>query len=605
MPEESEIASAWSRQYGSYRVYPITYAAMLAARKIFDGDVLVDPSMLVDCGKRRELYEKSLRDTDTFLDTLEGDFLLCGMDPGFVYYALFHTYLFSRMIREARRRHGEGPVVVMPFFSRSTAPVLLIKVAQALDLAASEANWFHKPGRRDIIKQVVYHRFSRLYYAMRRIRAVRTAAAAACRAERVDVLIVGFEGADRRNQYDLYQRLSREEHVRTRWIRPAGERFRLTADEQARDRSVEESPEAGHVQDVDWDSRIARSGVCRTGIILRELLRARISAAARSAAALALSPHGASIFADLMTDTSSAARREAVYAVLDRYRPAVTVLSASHQLNRYARAWARDRRSDSLRLPHGVEYFKYMRCWWSFDAVGLPGRRAGKDFDLHHGAEGAMTGLVGGMGHARQYSLASERGTAASSAKTVLYPLSFISYVFPDMPAEIEQDLRALLDVISRHGCRFRLRNHPRAGMWMPDDYTRMKQELAHDAFDIGDSGCSLSEDLKNCCLVLARHWGGAIVQALYSRVPVIAWMPRPATTYSDEILESFPMMARTPSELAAALVRLEDPAAVEDVIRQQDVLLAELFEDPYDDSPDRAAAFILNALKRRKDGGL
>lgn len=595
LPDEPEIPDAWTRQYGRFMVYPITYAAMLAARRIFAPGFIEDPANLVDATNRHDLYEKSLRDTDALMDVLSGDPVLAGIDPGFVYFALFHRYLFTEMMSEARRRHGQGPVVVLPLFSKSAAPALLVKVAQSLDLAASEANWFHRVGRGVRIRHAVLRPVGRAWCAVSRLRRQWTVRRPA---RMVDILLVGFEGADRRNQNALFDRLRNEPGVIVHWIRPVGERFQLTADEKARESGVSGSD---GIEDVEWDGLVNKQQVRRSRWF-RDVLRIRMSDALRSLPQLDLSPQGAYTLTEQFSDPGLSAKQRVVQSVLDRYQSRVTVLSASHQLNRLARIWTRERNSLSVRLPHGVEYFRYMRCWWDFDAVGMPGRRSMRDFSTSRHGEGTITGLVGGMGHASQFRIASSSSGSGSTARVVLYPLSFISYIFPDLPTEHERDLSVLLNALSGQGYRLRLRNHPRAGMWMPDDYTRLHRELRHDGFEIGDSGRSLAEDLSGCRFVLARHWGGAIVQALYARTPVIAWLPRPGTTYSDEILGSFPMVARTPDEVAAWLERLDTTSVVEDVLRKQDELLADLFEDPYNDFPERAATFILDVLKAKRE---
>lgn len=585
-------------------MYPITYAALLAARRILAAEQVQDVADLLAPEGRHQQYERSLRDTDALMAAVEGDPLLGGIDPGFAYYALFHTYLFAAMIEEARRRHGQGPVVVMPFYAKAVAPVTLLKVAQSLDLAASEANWFHRVGRLEKAALAAWRWVGAGVYAALAWREVRAKQKAQREAEVIDVLVVGFEGADRRNQAALFERLCGESGLTVRWCRPVGDRFQQTADEQARESAA---PHMAGVQDVDWDAKIPKP-IRLIAALLEHLLRARLAKKIASIQGLPFSARGAVLLANQWVDASAAAKYATVRATLDRYRPRLVVLSATHQLNRHARLWAGARGVDTLRLPHGVEYVNYMACWWAFDAVGLPGKRAMRDFNAGRPGRHTVTGVVGGMGHVSQFTSArtasSTTETAVVPERVVLFPLSFISYLFPDTPAELERDVTGLLTGLEKNGYRLRLRNHPRAGMWMPDDYRRLHAMLGHPAFALGDSQASLVAELHGCRVVLARHWSGAIVQALYHRAPIIAWLPRPGTTYSDAVLADFPMVARTVDEFVNWLQRLDEESVVTDVLRKQDILLADLFEDPYNDSPERAATFVLKVLKEKSGRG-
>ena len=97
----------------------------------------------------------------------------------------------------------------------------------------------------------------------------------------------------------------------------------------------------------------------------------------------------------------------------------------------------------------------------------------------------------------------------------------------------------------------------------------------------VSDGGNSLVEEMMESQCILVRRWSGAVVQALYYKVPLVVWMPRntlPATEY--DVLTQLPMVARDADELAAFLVRMRQPEYLKEIQELQDLFLCDYIKE-------------------------
>ncbi len=595
LPEEHELVAAWNRKYAHYKVYPLTYAAHLMAVKLFAREQVADIATLVSPLERRQLYEHAMHDTDQMMEALSGDYYLRNIDPGEILYNLFQQSYYAALIHAGRATHGEGPVIVLPMFSGSAAAPMMIGMAKCMDLAASEANWFHQVHKLDLLADFFHFLYGRILYGLGRIRRLGISVLHRTKLQGCDVLLVGFEGADRRNLDPVWNLLNKTNNSH-RYIRPAGDTATVSMDEASRETAVVGGEK---IQDVDWHA--AEQSCRRVGTATRSALAFRFASRLRSVLPDRFSRQGARLVSrQLLGNTTIVARNHCVTSILSAYRPSTVLLTASHQMNRFAMSWAKDQQVDIIRLPHGVEYYRFIRSWWPEGYNGVSGRRGYRAFQESCGDAKRKAFVAGGMLFKEQYEKARSAlprpNVVCGTKRQILLPLSFVAYFFPDRPEEFVDDLSSINRALEALDMHLLIRKHPRSGMWMPDDISRIKEHHCLSRIQISDGSSSLIVELMESEVVIVRHLSGVLISSLYAGKPVIGWLPRPSAPYADEVLCELPCVARTVEDLRGLIQQLTHDTNFRDLqLSKQEEYFHEIIENPRGDAMALIQQFMTN----------
>lgn len=597
LPDEHELVAAWNRKYVHYRVYPLTYAAHLMAIKLFARDQVADIAALVSPVERRDLYEHAMHETDQLMNALSKDYYLRNIDPGELLYFLFQQSYYATLIRAGRATHGEGPVVVLPIFSGTAAAPLMVAMAKCMELASSEANWFHQVRKFDRLIDLFHHVYGRILYGFGRVMRACSSVLHRIRRRDCDLLFVGFEGADRRNLDPVWNMLSKANH-RHCYIRPVGDKAAVSLDEASRELSVEKIEQ---IREVDWN--VAEQSCSRGSAAARSALAFRFASCLRHVLPNRLSSQGARLASrHLLGNTSIMARNHCARKILSAYRPSSVLLTASHQMNRFVMNWAKDQRLNIIRLPHGVEYYRFIRSWWPEGCNGVAGKHGYRAFLESCGDAKRKAFVAGGMLFKEQYEKTLDRlpnrVRVRGVKRQILMPLSFVSYFFPDRPEEFADDLLLIDQALEALDMHMLIRNHPRSGMWMPDDVARIHEYRHLNRIKLSDGSSSLIAELMESEVVLVRHLSGVLINSLYAGKPVVGWLPRPSVAYADEVLGGLPCVARSVDNLSEIIQRLTHDAIFrESQLSQQESYFHELVEKPRGNAMALIDEYLANYL--------
>jgi hypothetical protein len=602
LPAERRLPNALRERYGDYVVCPLAYDALWAAADLFPPDQQLDPYGRVAPADRERLDRESVVQANALYARLmerTEEPWLAGL-PFYLINSLFYYRLYWRHLLDtlAGESAGRDRLALYAPFSRATVPPFQQLAVAALecemarrgvvpwpDLFLAQDSW--KQRLRARAGGWVNHHFD--WYSH---------GAPVVGMPECSWLFCGLQETDRLVQADVVRRLAEEGWRDLAWVVPASSRLKVAQDEQALGGSdsavvglrhsyeLHAGPSWTQTRWTEWSQshivgRLADllGGVVEKGAERREC---RLLAARMVLAAGDIRQHFAR-----------------VHHLLSALNPQTIVINSSIEDMVPVKRWARWKKRRLVRLPHGVELGFREDYIWDADHVGVFGEHYRQALSRAQPALASRLFTTGSLHLGAQAGAAAPSGPDVEGVRRltlVVTPSRIDNY--PDTTVETRDDLLQIARVVQAWGGSFRIRSHPRASDEAVHDHTAQRAQQDGLPVERSSGRSSLLADLQQSSATLVRIWGGAAVQALYARCPLIGWNPRPGLPESAELLSRLPLCARDAESLLLLLRRLsDDPAFRRHVLEAQEAFLAEHIQDPRGD-PVQRTVDQLNQLR-------
>lgn len=602
LPCDKRIAWGWDKHYRNYKVYPLLYSSLCAAREIFPPDRFVDPYSFVSSEKRKQIVDRAIVLCDRYYahdDSARLDYHHF-IDAQTFTILVQNYFMYAELVRAVKARFGDGRFVQMPVFSGLAVPGVINKFQRILDIIIEDVNGHHQFHRREIFDVIINLSRSFLFRFMEAVCPVVSPRLKRENMQSVDLLFLALEAPDKRNQALLVSGLSNRFDGSIKWLIPEEDKFGVSKDE----RMLENLPMTKRVGVEKIPSSLAFGFKWRFGFLRRAFiawLRQNISRTLRAVGESDFGPVSAfniaGVLANEMSDVPLALK--GARSILDQHNPRLVVLNSLHGPYRIVSSYLEKRKIKVMLLPHGIEDTDGPEVSWRADVIARFGEWDIKELERLSVNYKRRLIAVGGV---HLSSLATRRDHVsvplAGAAREVLYPQAYYYSWLPDSPAEIESDICQMSDACASQDFLLRVRCHPRQMEWNYFDMQWMASHPKAAEWILSDGSSSLVEDILRASIVIIRSWAGASFQCLYFNVPIIAWLPRTNYGYCDKVLEAFPSKARTREDLEIELKRLsEEPAYRTTVIRGQQELLSRIVKNPSSDPYEQAIHAVLEEI--------
>lgn len=602
LPDEPRIAATWEKKYVNYVVYPLTYAALVTARKLFSKDHYADIAELVEPAERKRLFAKAGELSQHMVDSLKDSSLPWAAATDYLQLInAAYAFLFWRaLLKSARDKYGQGLILHFDFFSNDATPGQILRDYRLLDLAIDEANGWVKESR---IRQVLNHVSKTCYALFKPVLknvdfCLRTSDPQ--HSGQFDLVVLALEESDRRIQAPLINRLAKQDEISFKWITVKNGLMASSRDEKKLDEvfSIDRCAEF-----IPADLRVLSSFRFR---FFKKAAHCTLAGEYASALSVFFADNTSStvinrLAALLVKQHEHIKLYQSVRHVLGGKKFRALMMNSSYADMLAPQIWAEREGIPVLRLPHGAENIHGPAVQWKSRATGIFGKAGVEALKLNFGKDYNAV-PVGALhfGIMASDNLKQDSGALFDEPFQVMMILSpGGTSNYPDTASDQERDLIAISSSVAAAGGSFLLRCHPRQVYSNYYDYKLMHRYFGVGEWNISDGSDSLVDAWRKSAVIITRVWSGASVQCLYGDKPMIAWMPRPGLASGDDMMRRLPCVVTSGPELKACLQRLSADAEFRcDVLKKQRELLAYYIEDPRGDAYQRAYDFTMSQVK-------
>lgn len=601
MPLEPRIIDSWDEKFKNYHVYPLTYSSIVAVRQLLCRSKWSDSSDLLSAQEREACFHAGQNYSDRLIGVLRKSKVSWVSSADHLQLALsfFQYFLWRDLIRAGRVKYGEGPVIHYPVFSNASIPTSIRRSIDMFKLASDEANGWSHPTKKERIYNAVDLVLSKAAYLfLKHPRLMLGYEGPKPLFSGCDLIMLAQQEADRWIQAPLVSRLNNKHSVRIGWIRCSESSLKKSPDEIQINKVSASSDEVVIPPDLReysrWRLRIFKKfSDAFLAIEYKRGIRSISDTISKSTSFR---------LANLLSRQHEHIRLfRSVEGLLSKAEPRCLAINSSYSDMLTPQIWAERRNIPLIRLPHGMEDTLGQTMQWNGKYIGVFGRRAAQDLAGLLNSSKSTIAKIGSLHIGKMaMDIAGQRELLNFDQNfKVLLPVSPGAFHFPDSPLQIEQDIEAITSAVNRAGGVLIVRGHPRqaSGNW--SDFSLKKRILSNQDWLLSDgSQASLTEQINSSTVIVVRMLGGAAVQCLYSKRPVVAWLPRTGLKFSDTILRDLPANVRSESELFDVIERLKkDEVYLRGVLNTQSEILREIIENPFGEPYDLAESFILKSL--------
>ncbi len=599
LPQEGAFPAALRARYPDVCVVPMHAECLDTVRSLFREEEWIDPSSAFAPGELAELDAAVIRFENDFRERLRrcGQPWLASMCYDTVRTVCYATFRLWRLLGILSARLDYYRAEIQPAFSqihqsfhRRVEQFMLRTTIADLHTTAWET-----PRQRRIRKNSL--RFKR---RMGRLvnrhagRWMRRVVEQPMPSGRCDVLVAGLLRTDVHAQRTLVRRLREEVEGPVTWYVYGGGSLAMAKDEV---RSSDALPD--HVPVTSLDQFAWRWPIAGTWSRADLVAQAETLMAGMTFPSTFLPPHAGRLLASALVEFHPDLRCHyaSIAALMEAGSPRLVVTDCNVGTMAFVREWARAHGVPYIKLPHGFEYEETTRYEWDNARTGVLG--AWLEQRIQRDQPECPTYRAGGVHLAEQAEgLSVDEATLAGSTRVLLLASELLRTDFPDTLEQQAQDLRDLMAALHAGGRMLGIRCHPRSAYgWF---YRKVVDAscAAGAPAEMLDALASLRDQVLASGAAMIRIASSSAIVALYARLPLIGWVPRPGHPASDAFLRGLPLHASTAAEVASLAERVgRDPDFRRDVLCRQDAYLNELVTEPQDDPFARSLAVIREAL--------
>lgn len=573
------LLEQWNEWYGDWKFCPLRLQAWREANRVLPRHQLLALSTFIPPESRRSAADEAGRihnELHEWIRTLPHEHGLDSIDE-YMRTKLFEFLFWRKVLERIRETYGAYKIVYVPPYSGECLNYRVQSSLSVLALLIQDSP--HSNGSRGIASRLfrrlgirvgqVVHRFAPLFLAPV------SGGGGRFRQAWRPYWYVGLTAADIRIRVGFLRVIKEQLGTKFGLLHKDREPIKLSVDEVSGHNDLNDLLNGeGSLEIRKYPVRKWRIGLLGrlAGLASRDALSAQLKSRSAFTDAEAWNLSCRLIY--------SRARHTKEYfglaAILKQLRPRVIIASTLVGAMYHVREFARKNGVAYVQYPHGAMLDIYRKSQWDADAVVVHGEYEREVIETLYPSQKRKV-VVGGtfwQAQLEQFSWRWQHRTGSSKVQ-VCYLASGESNITADVVEEYAEDLLGLARELTDTGARLVVRMHPRAPLaeTLGEAVAHCREHGVNVELSVGQE--SLMDQLQASRCVLVRKWSGAVVQALYYRIPVIQWVPRELSIAAEaDHFSHFPLRAEKVEQVSALFKQCSDPDCAKAFQDRQESLL-------------------------------